>query len=120
MIYIFCIASGLAYVAVGAWIFGYVVARYRDEHDPSDCVPAYFAAGLWPLILPFIFGLASVVNRIYDLGIQFRYSRVKRIEEHQAKMHKIRQELAEAAAEAERCLNVDYESHFKKESHSHG
>jgi hypothetical protein len=95
----------LVYLVITIWTCGYLAALGTVEGEEVSYWkegPFPFIAGLlWPIVLPFVFGLGSLFKTLSDLGIRFRYRQVEKRKAREEDLKRIRIELAEATADLE-------------------
>jgi hypothetical protein len=103
------ILGGLIYLTISIWTCGYLAAAMPHGGKPDYSDPfAIMGCLIWPLILPFVFGLGSLFKKLSDFGVRYQHSQIKKREDYEIKMQTIRQELQDAEKEVEDCVkNLD-------------
>jgi len=110
MIHLICVMTYIfVYLIPARFTFGYVAAVRGVEKDPwKEPVPMFFAI-FWPLyfIFIFIFSFFRIDDKLFNLGVQFRFNQMKRIKLREEETKRMRVELQEAEVEIESDLRAN-------------
>jgi hypothetical protein len=108
---------GIAYVAAGAWAFGYVRGATNDQQNGWQTPMPLLSAIGWPLMIAVI-GLSYVVVPAQQLGLAAQQRKLQKKQKRIAMQARIRVENQKAdkeIAEAERELEAEFEQLEEKQ-----